>query len=399
MIASDHLRQFSSRIAETVIGYRRHLHTHPELSFEEEKTAAFIAAELTALDIPFQTGVAGHGVVALIEGEKGPSNHVVALRADMDALPITEANEVPYRSVQPGVMHACGHDAHSASLLGVAHLLSAAKKDFSGTVKLIFQPAEEKAPGGASLMIRDGVLESPKVHAIYGQHVQPFLDTGKIGIRSGQYMASADEIYLTIVGKGGHGAMPHLFTDPIAIGAQIITALQQVVSRSDPRIPTILSFGKFIGNGATNIIPESVYIEGTLRTFNEEWREKALQKVHSIATSVAEGFGARAEVNIQRGYPVLHNDEALTARSRPWIEAFVGKEQVVDLDLWMAAEDFAWYTHHVPGCFYRIGTRNEAKGIVHGLHTPRFDLDEEALRLAPGLMAWLAIRELNHFSY
>ncbi len=392
----EQIQRLSSEHYLQVIGYRHHLHAHPELSFQEKETSAFVSRQLHALSIPHQTDIAGHGIVALLQGTAGESDHVVALRADMDALPIQEANEVTYKSTSPGVMHACGHDVHTASLLGVAHILKQVQHLFAGTVKFIFQPAEEKNPGGASLMIQAGALEQPRVQSIYGQHVQPFLETGKIGVKAGQYMASADEIYIKIIGKGGHGALPHLFIDPIAIGAQVITALQQVVSRSDPRIPTILSFGKMIADGATNIIPGVAYIEGTMRTFNEPWREQALEKITRMVHGISEAMGAKAEVDISRGYPVLFNDEKLTARTRLWMEQYVGKENVVDLELWMAAEDFAWYTHQVPGCFYRLGTRNEARGIVHGVHTPQFDIDEEALRLGPGLMAWLAIQELSY---
>ncbi|MDX2285960.1 MAG: M20 family metallopeptidase [Bacteroidia bacterium] len=372
---------------------RRFIHQHPELSFEESETARFVQRRLAQLGIPMQTGIGGHGIAGLIEGRApGP---VVALRADMDALPIQELNDVPYRSMHPGVMHACGHDAHTACLLGAAEILQGLRHRFSGTVKLIFQPAEERLPGGASLMIRDGVLQAPGVQSIIGQHVMPFLDAGKVGIRSGMYMASADEIYLTVVGKGGHAAHPASFVDPILMASQLLVTLQQVVSRSDPRVPVILSFGKISGEGATNIIPGQVYLEGTLRTLDEGRRRQAHEQITRITHAVCEGLGGRAELEIRKGYPVLHNDEALSARVREAIVAYCGEPQVVDLDLWMASEDFAWYTHEVPGCFYRLGTRNEARGIVHGLHTPHFDIDEEALRLGPGLMAWIALQELQ----
>ena len=377
---------------------RRHIHAHPELSFEEQETSAYVKERLQALGMEVQTGFAGTGLVGLIYGEKregDAESKTIALRADMDALPITEANEVPYKSTRKGVMHACGHDVHTASLLGTARILNELRAHFSGTVKLIFQPAEERVPGGASLRIRDGALERPHVAAIFGQHVLPYLETGKVGIRSGMYMASADEIYIRVKGKGGHAAHPATFVDPIAITAQILVGLQQVVSRADPRIPSVLSFGTIRGEGATNIIPDEVYVEGTFRTMDEAWRAKAHQKIESIIQLTAKAFGATAELEIRKGYPVLHNDEALSDRGRQFLEEYVGKENVVDLDLWMAAEDFAWYTHVVPGCFYRLGTRNEAKGIVHGLHTPLFDVDEEALRLSIGLMAWVALRELQ----
>lgn len=384
-------------IFEEVREKRRHIHSHPELSFCEKETAGYVQEELKKTGIPCTSDVGGHGVVGIIEGTKaGGSNKTLALRADMDALPIQEANEVSYRSQNPGIMHACGHDVHTSSLLGTARILAANKEHFSGKIKLIFQPAEERFPGGASIMIQEGVLQNPKVDAILGQHVQPFIDQGKIGVRPGQYMASADEIYLKIKGKGGHAAIPSKFIDPVMIAAQVLTTLQQVVSRSNPRIPSVLSFGKIIAEGATNIIPDEVIIEGTFRTMNEKWRAEAHEKIKSIVHHTALALGGKAEIDLRKGYPVLFNDEKLTLKSRDYISDYVGEENVVDLDLWMAAEDFAYYTHEVPGCFYRLGTRNEAKGIIHGLHTPLFDIDEDALKHSTGLMAWLAIKNLEN---
>lgn len=391
--AKTEIKAKAKEVFPQVVQHRRHLHQHPELSFQEEQTAQFVKDELDKLGIPYQSGVGGHGVVGHIEGEKGKGK-LLALRADMDALPIQEQNEVEYISKHPGVMHACGHDVHTSSLLGVASLLSSMKAHFAGTIRLVFQPAEERLPGGASLMIKDGVLDQPRVTGILGQHVLPYMDAGKIGIRPGVYMASADEIYLTLKGKGGHAAAPHTCVDPIVIASQIISSLQQVVSRSDPREPSVLSFGKFMAEGATNVIPNEVYIEGTFRAMNETWRAEAHQKIRDIVEGTAKAFGAIAELDIRVGYPVLKNNEALAQRARTHIAEFVGEENVVDLDLWMGAEDFAYYTHEVPGCFYRLGTRNEAKGIVHGLHTPRFDIDESVLEVSVGLMSWLALKEL-----
>lgn len=395
MDLKQNIKALARDIYPEVLAMRRHIHSHPELSFEEKETSAFVASTLGKLGIECKTDIAGYGVVAEIQGEKNGGDKVIALRADMDALPIQEANDIPYKSMNSGVMHACGHDVHTSSMLGTAMILQELKGHFSGRLKLLFQPAEERLPGGASLMIKEGVLEHPKVEGIIGQHVQPYIDAGNIGIRSGMYMASADEIYMRVIGKGGHAAHPGSFVDPIMACAQILVALQQVVSRSDPRIPSVLSFGKIIAEGATNVIPNEVYVEGTFRTMNEPWREEAHKRIHNIAEGIAKSLGAKVELDLRKGYPVLYNDESLTGRTRESIAEFVGEDKIVDLDLWMAAEDFAYYTHEVPGCFYRLGTRNEDKGIIHGLHTPRFNIDEEVLNNSTGLMAWIALQELQ----
>ena len=373
---------------------RRHLHQHPELSFEEKETAAFVADKLRSFGITPQEGVADTGLVALIEG-KNPDKKVVALRADMDALPITEANDVPYKSQNVGVMHACGHDVHTASLLGVARILHQLRDQFEGTVKLVFQPGEERIPGGASLMIKDGVLENPRPQHMFGQHVQPFIPAGKVGFREGMYMASADELYVTVHGKGGHAAMPDRNIDPVLITSHIIVALQQIVSRAaDPKMPSVLSFGRVIAEGATNVIPNEVKLEGTFRTMNEDWRAEAHRKMKKMAESIAEGMGGSCDFDIRRGYPFLKNSPELTRRAKHYAIDFLGQENVVDLDLWMAAEDFAYYTQQVDACFYRLGTGNEARGINSSVHTPTFDVDESALEVGVGLMSWIAVQEL-----
>ena len=388
------IKTLAAETAPLVRQWRHHLHAHPELSFQEKETAAFVAGRLSELGIPFQAGIAGTGVVGMIEG-KNPASRILALRADMDALPISEQNEVPYKSTRPGVMHACGHDVHTASLLGAARILQSVRNDFEGSIKLIFQPGEERIPGGASLLIKEGVLENPAPTSILGQHVMPGLAVGKVGFREGLYMASADEIYLTIHGKGGHGAVPHQAVDVVAIMAQVITALQQVVSRSaNPTIPSVLSFGKVEANGVTNVLPNSVYLEGTFRTMDEEWRSRAHEKIRSITENICAAYGAHADLEIRKGYPFLMNDVALTRKSKASAIAYMGEENVVNLDMWMAAEDFAYYSQAMPGCFYRLGTRNEEKGIVSGVHTPTFDIDETALETGCGLMAWLALEEL-----
>ncbi|MEY4912896.1 MAG: hypothetical protein RL025_723 [Bacteroidota bacterium] len=390
---TEALRRDAEALEQTLVLDRRHLHQNPELSFEEVQTSAFVQERLRDLNIPFTAGIGGYGVVANLQGHRpGP---VVALRADMDALPIQEANDVPYASKVPGVMHACGHDVHTASLLGVAALLRSRTQEFSGTVRFLFQPAEEKLPGGASLMIRDGALANPTPQAIYGQHVMPLLPAGTVGFRSGRYMASADEIRLTIRGKGGHAAMPHLNTDSVLIASHIVVALQQVVSRrANPTLPSVLSFGHIIGEGAYNVLPNDVRLRGTFRTMDETWRAQAHALIREIASGTASAMGAICDVEIDRGYPMLFNHPEPTALARSTAEAYLGPQQVVDLDLWMAAEDFAFYAQEIPASFYRLGTRNEAKGWVSSVHTSTFDVDESALPLGAGLMAAIALEQL-----
>ena len=389
------IKTLSNEVFPRLVEIRRDLHKHPELSFNEFRTSDKVKNFLSEEGIPCKDGIARTGITADITGFSSDGS-TIGLRADMDALPIHELSDKPYCSVNNGIMHACGHDFHTSSLLGTAWIVNQLREYFCGTIRFIFQPAEEKLPGGAKSMIAEGVLSNPDIYSILGQHVTPFLETGKVGIRSGNYMASTDEIYLEVIGKGGHGAQPHLCDDPIALSAQIITALQQIVSRkADPRIPSVLTFGKILGNGATNIIPDSVYIEGTFRTFDENWRKKAHSLIRNIISGICESSGFRFTLDIKLGYPVLKNDPALTSNIRTRIQEYVGVENTIDLELWMAAEDFAWYTHEIPGCFYRIGTGNEPKKTTFGLHTPSFDVDEDALQHSSGLMAWLALSQLN----
>lgn len=393
-ILKDKIKTLASDFFQEAVDNRRTLHKNPELSFEEYQTAAFLKQRLTDLGIPYEE-MAGTGVVGLIVGDK-PSVKVLALRADMDALPIQEVAGRSYGSSNAGVMHACGHDVHTASLLGVAKILQTLKPDFGGTVKLIFQPGEEKIPGGASIMIKEGVLDNPAPAGIIGQHVMPFIETGKVGFRSGKYMASSDELYLTVKGSGGHGAHPHQTVDPIAIAAQIITALQQVVSRNaDPRIPTVLTWGRIIGNGTTNVIPDEVYMEGTFRTFDEDWRAEAHRKMVKMAQGIAEGMGASCAFEVRRGYPFLINELKITEASRQAAIDYLGAENVLELDVWPAAEDFAYYSQQIDACFYRLGTGNKEAGIVSAVHTPSFDIDENALKLGMGLMAYITLKQLE----
>ncbi|MEP3387176.1 MAG: M20 family metallopeptidase [Reichenbachiella sp.] len=395
MALLDKIKTLSVSLHKETIANRHHLHANPELSFQETETAKYVIAQLEKFGVKYKSGIAGNGIEAIIEG-KNPSKKVIALRADMDALPIFEDTDKPYKSKNEGVMHACGHDVHTSSLLGTVNILNQVKDEFEGTIKFIFQPGEEVFPGGASLMIKEGILENPKPHAIIGQHVMPLIPVGKVGFRKGMYMASADELYVTVTGKGGHGALPEHNVDPVVIASHIIIALQQVVSRmAAPKIPSVLSFGKVQAMGATNVIPNEVKIEGTFRTLDEIWRKEAHIKMKKMAEGMAESMGGSCDFNIQVGYPFLKNEPELTERARQAAIAYLGKENVVDLDIWMAAEDFSYYSQEVDACFYRLGTRNEEKGIVSGVHTPTFDIDEDALSHGPGLMAWLAINELN----
>src|SRR5690554_3057996 len=392
----DKIKGLAGLYKDQIIDYRNHLHANPELSFKEYETSAYIERELRSFGIAHIEKKADTGLVALIEG-RNPAKKIVALRADMDALPIQEANDVPYKSKNDGVMHACGHDVHTSSLLGAARILNEVKEEFEGTVKLIFQPGEEVIPGGASLMIKDKALESPRPSAIIGQHVMPLVPVGKVGFRKGMYMASADELYLTVKGKGGHGAMPETLVDPVLITAHIIVALQQIVSRNaNPKIPSVLSLGKIVAHGATNIIPNEVHVEGTFRTLNEAWRNQAHKQMVKLAEGIAEAMGGSVDFEVRRGFPYLQNEPELTERYIQAARSYLGAENVVDLDIWMAAEDFAYYTLETAGCFYRLGTGNEEKGITSGVHTPTFDIDEDALEIGAGLMAWLAVSELNH---
>ncbi|MEO0557549.1 MAG: M20 family metallopeptidase [Bacteroidota bacterium] len=394
----DRIRALADEAFPETVRTRRALHQRPELAFEEHETAAFIASALREVGLEPITGVAQTGVVAHIKGGRpGPT---VALRADIDALPIQEANDVEYRSQNEGRMHACGHDAHTASLLTAARILHTVRDELAGTVRLLFQPSEEKAPGGAKVMIEEGVLGEMNGHAsptrIFGQHVFPQLPVGTLGVRPGPFMASADELFIDIHGRGGHAAAPHELIDPVLVQAHVLTALQAVISRNcPPGIPSLLSFGRVEADGATNIIPHDVRLVGTFRSMDEEWRFKAHDLIRRTVTHTAEAFGATAETEILVGYPSLVNDDDATALVRELAVEYVGAKRVIDLPMWYASEDFAFYTRELPGAFYILGVGNEAEGITHSLHTPHFQIDEEALRLGPGFMAALAVRQLE----
>jgi len=370
------------------IEVRHHLQSHPELSYQEFETSAFVQEKLAALNIPFEVK-ATTGVVGLIKGKK-PESRVIALRADMDALPIQEENQVPYKSTKPGIMHACGHDVHTTCLLGAAQILQETKDQWEGTVKLIFQPGEERNPGGASIMIKDGVLANPTPQGIFGMHVHPGLDLGKLSFRKGRVMASADEIYITIRSKGGHAAAPHLTADTILIASHLIVSLQQIISRNNnPTSPSVLSICSIQGGHTTNVIPSEVKLMGTFRAMDEAWRYKAHELITKQATAIVEGMGAELDLHIDVGYPTVDNDPALTDTAWQLAKTYMGENNVPETEMRMGAEDFGYYTQHIPGCFFRLGVRNEAKGIIHNVHTPQFNIDETAIETGMGMMAWL----------
>lgn len=382
------IKQLAAAILPQLIEIRRYLHANPELSFQEFKTQEFVAEKLTTWGIPF-TKAGKTGLVAIIKGNQ-PESRVIALRADMDALPIDEANEVRYRSTVSGVMHACGHDAHTTCLLGAAHILLQTRHLWNGTIKLLFQPGEEKNPGGATYMIKDGVLENPKPQGIIALHVHPSLQVGKLSFRSGTVMASADEIYITIKGKGGHAAAPHLTTDTILVASHLVVSLQQIISRNNNTLnPAVLSITSFQGGHTTNVIPAEVKLMGTLRCLNEQWRTEAHGLIRRHVAHICEAMGAQYELHIDKGYPTVYNNPELTQNAWKLAETYLGSNMVEETEMRMGAEDFGYYAQEIPGCFYRLGVRNEAKGITSSVHTPTFDIDEDALAIGAGTMAWL----------
>ena len=385
---SEKIRSLAARYESEALNIRHHLHAHPELSYQEFETAAFVRQKLTAYGIPHVT-MAETGVIGLIEG-KDPASRIVALRADMDALPIQEENEVPYKSTRPGIMHACGHDVHTTCLLGAARILQELRSEWTGTIKLIFQPGEERNPGGASILIREGVLEGPRPEAIFGMHVNPQLETGAVSFRSGRVMASADELYITVKGKGGHAAAPHWTTDTILVAAHLVTSLQQIISRNNsPFSPSVLSICSIQGGHTTNVIPSEVKMMGTFRAMDEEWRFKAHDIIRRQVRHIGEAMNAEIDLHIDVGYPCVYNNESLHQTARDLAQQYMGADHVKETELRMGAEDFGFYSERIPGCFFRLGTANAARGITAGVHTPRFDIDESAIRIGMGLMAWM----------
>jgi amidohydrolase len=383
----EKIQQLAAQYFDEIVSIRRTIHQHPELAYEEIQTAALVCAELDKLHIPYTKNIAKTGVVAILECNN-PEKKCIALRADMDALPIKEANDVSYKSKHEGKMHACGHDVHTANLLGVAKILSELRNEIEGTYKFIFQPSEEKMPSGAAAMIEAGVLENPNPDLILGLHVSPEIEVGKLGFRSGAFMASADEIYFKVIGKGGHAARPQEIINPLFTASKILLAFEH---STDLNKPMVLSFGKIEAQGATNIVPDYVHVEGTLRCFDEILRTEMQQYIKTTVKKIAAENNCVCEVNILKGYPVLVNNDSVTQKAQTLTAEYIGSENVLDLPIRMGAEDFAFYTHHVPACFYRIGVGNEEKGIASGIHTTTFNIDEDALRISIGNMAWLAV--------
>ncbi len=386
----EKIQLIAKETADDFVQIRRHLHAHPELSYQEHNTSEFIKEKLNQWQVPF-IRMAETGVVALLEGNN-PHSRVMALRADMDALPITEQNDISYKSENVGVMHACGHDVHTTCLLGAAYILQQTRQHWNGTIKLIFQPGEERNPGGASIMIKEGVLTNPAPQGIVALHVHPGLAVGKVSFRKGRVMASADEIFITIKSPGGHAAAPHVTADTILIASQIIVALQQIISRNNnPTSPSVLSICSIQGGHTTNVIPSEVKLMGTFRAMDESWRKKAHQLIIKQVKGIAEAMGAEADVLIDVGYPTVDNDPLFTEEAWQLAKDYMTEDNVQETELRMGAEDFGYYTQHVPGCFFRLGVRNEAKGIIHNVHTPLFNIDEQAIETGMGLMAWLGI--------
>ena len=378
-----------SAIYEKIKDYREHLHQNPELSYKEFNTMEYVAAKLKEIGIPYEKGVAGTGIIGIIRSSKHSENQAcIGLRADLDALPIQEQNTASYKSKVDGVMHACGHDVHTSILLGAAEILFELREDLEHPTKLIFQPGEEKNPGGASLLIEAGVLENPKVKEMYALHVFPEIEVGKLGMRSGLYMASSDELHLEIIGVGGHGAMPEKCINPILIGSEFIIEAQNIIHKSCPKeVPCVISFGHFDALGATNVIPERAEIKGTFRTMNEEWRGKAAILLMDLANNLENKYKGNVNLIVSKGYPFLKNDEELTEKLKAKFESFFGPKNIEGLALRMTSEDFSFYSQTIPVCFFRLGVGNKEKGIIYSVHHPKFDIDSACLKT--GMLAMI----------
>ena len=383
----EKILELSDLFFDEIVSIRRYMHMHPELSFQEFETSNYIKSILKSWDINFLDGYANTGILVNLEG-KEPSSRVIALRADFDALPILEENDVEYKSKNEGIMHACGHDAHTASMLGALKILHTTKDHWRGTIKFIFQPAEERLPGGAKQMIEEGVLENPNVQHVIAQHVLPELEVGKVGFRCGTYMASTDELYITISGKGGHAAIPSSYNNPIIASSELVLNLNQFFN---DKADAIFAIGYIDGKGSTNIIPKEVNLMGTFRALDESFRLESHNHMNRIINQVAKKYNIKIDLNIKKGYPALNNDIQFTLNQINKAKEFLGEKNVIDLPIRMTAEDFSYFANAVPSCFYRLGTGNKDKGLIHGLHTSKFNIDEDSLKIGMGLMAFLAI--------
>ena len=383
----EKILELSDLFFDEIVSIRRYMHMHPELSFQEFETSNYIKSILKSWDINFLDGYANTGILVNLEG-KEPSSRVIALRADFDALPILEENDVEYKSKNEGIMHACGHDAHTASMLGALKILHQTKDHWRGTIKFIFQPAEERLPGGAKQMIEEGVLENPNVQHVIAQHVLPELEVGKVGFRCGTYMASTDELYVTISGKGGHAAIPSSYNNPIIASSELVLDLNQFFN---DKVDAIFAIGYIDGTGSTNIIPNEVNLMGTFRALDESFRLESHNHMNRIVDQVAKKYNIKIDLNIKKGYPALNNDIQFTLNQINKAKEFLGEKNVIDLPIRMTAEDFSYFANAVPSCFYRLGTGNKDKGLIHGLHTSKFNIDEDSLKIGMGLMAFLAI--------
>lgn len=393
MNSFDKIQQLAGQYYKSAVQFRRHLHQYPELSFQEFETTNFIEQKLNELGIETQK-FAETGIVGLLKG-KNADKKCIAIRADIDALPILEQNQVDYASTHKGIMHACGHDVHSACLYGAVQILNSLKDDFEGSIKFIFQAGEEKLPGGASILIENGVLESPKVDAIFGLHVFPELEVGKVGFREGLYMASADELHIEIIGQGGHAALAKNLKDPIVVMSHLLIEIRKALQTIENKeIPYVIGFGDVQAHGATNVIPNVVNIKGTFRTMSEKWRELAHNKMRSVAQQLAKQFDVQIDYDIHKGYPFLNNDIQLTQTAKQTAIELLGSNQVIDLPLRMTSEDFSYYTHHTKGCFFRLGT-SSATDFKSSVHTPTFNIDENAIQTGMSIMAALAMKELQ----